>query len=70
MQNASGGRELIYMDEVGTPDSSRIWDGAGYRDGKIVENSKEGLTSIARSRTRSRCANQQSADGRAFRLCP
>jgi phosphoribosylaminoimidazole-succinocarboxamide synthase len=41
--NASGGRELIYMDEVGTPDSSRIWDGSGYRNGKIVENSKEGF---------------------------
>ena len=37
----SGNEKLIYMDEVGTPDSSRIWDGAAYRDGKIVENSKE-----------------------------
>lgn len=35
--------KLIYMDEVGTPDSSRIWDGASFRDGKIVENSKEGF---------------------------
>nr|WP_086937377.1 phosphoribosylaminoimidazolesuccinocarboxamide synthase [Thaumasiovibrio occultus] len=39
--DASGTEKLIYMDEVGTPDSSRIWDGAAYRDGKIVENSKE-----------------------------
>ncbi len=39
----SGNEKLIYMDEVGTPDSSRIWDGAAYRDGKIVENSKEGF---------------------------
>jgi phosphoribosylaminoimidazole-succinocarboxamide synthase len=31
------------MDEVGTPDSSRIWDGAEYREGRIVENSKEGF---------------------------
>jgi phosphoribosylaminoimidazole-succinocarboxamide synthase len=31
------------MDEVGTPDSSRIWDGPSYRDGKVVENSKEGF---------------------------
>ena len=23
--------------------SSRIWDGAAYRDGKIIENSKEGF---------------------------
>ena len=29
------------MDEVGTPDSSRIWDGPAYREGNIVENSKE-----------------------------
>merc|ERR1712054_150201 len=29
-------------DEVGTPDSSRIWDGPKYRDeSKVVENSKE-----------------------------
>ncbi|NRB41462.1 MAG: phosphoribosylaminoimidazolesuccinocarboxamide synthase [Pseudomonadales bacterium] len=37
----AGCEKLIYMDEVGTPDSSRIWDGAAYRDGKVVENSKE-----------------------------
>ena len=36
-----GNEKLIYMDEVGTPDSSRIWDGPSYRDGKIIENSKE-----------------------------
>jgi phosphoribosylaminoimidazole-succinocarboxamide synthase len=34
-------QKLIYMDEVGTPDSSRIWDGPAYREGKVVENSKE-----------------------------
>ena len=39
--NNKGEEQLIYMDEVGTPDSSRIWDGASYRDGKVVENSKE-----------------------------
>ncbi|MBR9728758.1 phosphoribosylaminoimidazolesuccinocarboxamide synthase [Shewanella intestini] len=39
----NGQSKLIYMDEVGTPDSSRIWDGAAYRDGNIVENSKEGF---------------------------
>jgi len=40
--NKVGEEELIYMDEVGTPDSSRIWDGPKYRnDGKVVENSKE-----------------------------
>jgi phosphoribosylaminoimidazole-succinocarboxamide synthase len=39
----AGNDKLIYMDEVGTPDSSRIWDGASYRNGEIVENSKEGF---------------------------
>jgi len=38
----AGEEKLIYMDEVGTPDSSRIWDGQKYRDeSKVVENSKE-----------------------------
>ena len=41
--NAAGEQQLIYMDEVGTPDSSRIWDGEAYREGKVVENSKEGF---------------------------
>jgi phosphoribosylaminoimidazole-succinocarboxamide synthase len=41
--DAKGQEKLIYMDEVGTPDSSRIWDGAAYREGKIIENSKEGF---------------------------
>ncbi|WP_265092755.1 phosphoribosylaminoimidazolesuccinocarboxamide synthase, partial [Klebsiella pneumoniae] len=38
-----GQQKLIYMDEVGTPDSSRIWDAQQYQQGKIVENSKEGF---------------------------
>jgi len=37
----AGKEKLIYMDEVGTPDSSRIWDGPQYREGKVIENSKE-----------------------------
>lgn len=37
----SGQEKLIYMDEVGTPDSSRIWDGPAFREGRVVENSKE-----------------------------
>jgi len=41
--DAKGQEKLIYMDEVGTPDSSRIWDGAQYREGNVVENSKEGF---------------------------
>ncbi|MHA7817132.1 MAG: phosphoribosylaminoimidazolesuccinocarboxamide synthase [Pseudohaliea sp.] len=35
------GQQLIYLDEAGTPDSSRIWDGAAYRAGRVVEFSKE-----------------------------
>merc|ERR1712054_3750 len=43
----SGKEKLIYMDEVGTPDSSRIWDGPLYRDsGKVVEKSKEGFRQL------------------------
>ena len=41
--NAQGQEKLIYMDEVGTPDSSRIWEQASYERGEIVENSKEGF---------------------------
>lgn len=37
----NGNKKLIYMDEVGTPDSSRIWDGENYKNGKVVEKSKE-----------------------------
>ncbi|TKB49187.1 phosphoribosylaminoimidazolesuccinocarboxamide synthase [Ferrimonas aestuarii] len=44
--DAAGNEKLIYMDEVGTPDSSRIWDGAQYRDGVVVENSKEGFRQL------------------------
>lgn len=40
--NASGeGYSLIYIDEVGTLDSSRYWDADAYAEGNIVENSKE-----------------------------
>lgn len=41
--DAQGVEKLIYMDEVGTPDSSRIWDEEAYNNGEIVENSKEGF---------------------------
>jgi phosphoribosylaminoimidazole-succinocarboxamide synthase len=41
VNDAEGRAKLIYMDEVGTPDSSRIWDGPAYRQGRVVENSKE-----------------------------
>lgn len=38
-----GVSEMIYIDEIGTPDSSRFWDAGEYGLGKIVENSKEGF---------------------------
>jgi phosphoribosylaminoimidazole-succinocarboxamide synthase len=41
VSDRQGIEKLIYMDEVGTPDSSRIWDGEAYAQGKVVENSKE-----------------------------
>lgn len=44
VKDKAGNDKLIYMDEVGTPDSSRIWDGTIFKEqGKIVENSKEGF---------------------------
>ena len=46
VEDAEGNEKLIYMDEVGTPDSSRIWDGPAYRDGNVVENSKEGFRQL------------------------
>ena len=39
--DSAGDEQLIYMDEVGTPDSSRIWDAVAYRSGRVLENSKE-----------------------------
>ncbi|MGB2402941.1 MAG: phosphoribosylaminoimidazolesuccinocarboxamide synthase [Akkermansiaceae bacterium] len=40
--NASNdGYSMIYIDEVGTLDSSRYWDANAYAGGEIVENSKE-----------------------------
>ncbi|MDO6426860.1 phosphoribosylaminoimidazolesuccinocarboxamide synthase [Thalassotalea sp. 1_MG-2023] len=46
VKDRAGNDKLIYMDEVGTPDSSRIWDGASYRNGEVVENSKEGFRQL------------------------
>jgi len=46
VKDTEGNDKLIYMDEVGTPDSSRIWDGAEYSNGKVVENSKEGFRQL------------------------
>ncbi|WP_281646546.1 phosphoribosylaminoimidazolesuccinocarboxamide synthase [Parendozoicomonas sp. Alg238-R29] len=44
--DADGREKLIYMDEVGTPDSSRIWDESSLRRGKVVENSKESFRQL------------------------
>jgi len=47
VKDRSGKEKLIYMDEVGTPDSSRIWDGPKYRtENKVVENSKEAFRQL------------------------
>jgi len=46
VKDTNGNDKLIYMDEVGTPDSSRIWDGEQYRAGNVVENSKEGFRQL------------------------
>lgn len=46
VKDLNGEDKLIYMDEVGTPDSSRIWDGPSYRDGRVVEKSKEGFRQL------------------------
>ena len=46
VSDKTGNDKLIYMDEVGTPDSSRIWDGAALRAGRIEENSKEGFRQV------------------------
>ncbi len=41
VKDKAGNDKLIYMDEVGTPDSSRIWDGEAFRKGEVLEKSKE-----------------------------
>jgi phosphoribosylaminoimidazole-succinocarboxamide synthase len=46
VKDKTGVEKLIYMDEVGTPDSSRIWDGQSYRNGEVVENSKESFRQL------------------------
>lgn len=46
IKDREGNEKLIYMDEVGTPDSSRIWDGLSYSQGVIVENSKEAFRKL------------------------
>jgi phosphoribosylaminoimidazole-succinocarboxamide synthase len=40
-KDEDGVEQMIYIDEIGTPDSSRIWDAESYQKGEIVEKSKE-----------------------------
>ncbi len=46
VNDSSGQEKLIYMDEVGTPDSSRIWDGESFSNGVVVEKSKEAFRQL------------------------
>jgi phosphoribosylaminoimidazole-succinocarboxamide synthase len=46
VKDKKGQSKLIYMDEVGTPDSSRLWDSKAYLSGQVVENSKEGFRQL------------------------
>jgi phosphoribosylaminoimidazole-succinocarboxamide synthase len=46
VKDQNGQDKLIYMDEVGTPDSSRIWHEDSYLAGQVVENSKEGFRQL------------------------
>ncbi|HLC54227.1 MAG TPA: phosphoribosylaminoimidazolesuccinocarboxamide synthase [Candidatus Nanoarchaeia archaeon] len=46
LPRAMDSQEMIYIDEVGTPDSSRMWDAAAYSQGKVVERSKEKLRKL------------------------
>ena len=46
VNDRDGQRRLIYIDEVGTPDSSRIWEASSYSQGKVVEHSKENFRQL------------------------
>ncbi|MBE8215880.1 MAG: phosphoribosylaminoimidazolesuccinocarboxamide synthase [Endozoicomonadaceae bacterium] len=41
VKNQNNEDELIYIDEVGTPDSSRFWEANEYKNNTILELSKE-----------------------------
>ena len=41
VKNTDGSVRMIYIDEIGTPDSSRTYNKESYEKGKIVESSKE-----------------------------
>ncbi|MFH1358312.1 MAG: phosphoribosylaminoimidazolesuccinocarboxamide synthase [archaeon] len=48
IRTPQGNWEMIYIDEVLTPDSSRFWDRERYKQGDVVENSKEGFRDFLR----------------------
>lgn len=43
VKDSAGQDKIIFIDEAGTPDSSRMWSEKDYRKGKIVDKSKEGF---------------------------
>lgn len=43
VEDTSGKRVMIFIDEAATPDSSRYWPATKYARGIVVENSKEGF---------------------------
>ncbi len=43
VMSSVGMLELVFQDEMATPDSSRFWDQKEYEKGRVVENSKEGF---------------------------
>jgi len=45
-RDAEGNPMMVYMDEIGTPDSSRYWDKAQYEKGNTVEESKEAFRQL------------------------
>ena len=46
VKDLHGNDKLIYMDEVGTPDSSRVWDAQKFAEGRVLENSKEAFRQL------------------------
>jgi phosphoribosylaminoimidazole-succinocarboxamide synthase len=43
VEDVSGDTRMIYIDEVGTLDSSRVWPAGLYSAGRVIEESKEEL---------------------------
>jgi phosphoribosylaminoimidazole-succinocarboxamide synthase len=54
--------EMILIDEVATPDSSRYWDAEKYEQGIIVENSKEGFRGFLKTKFGESMTSKDEAD--------